>query len=166
MEQISRKKKELGLQEAHTVKSELSEKSRQRKMGLDEFLRRFTSEDNASFEALQELQQKQFLAQISWMHSESDQYKKINQLALENGQKQNGDNSNPTMITDGKGQLRTIPELALVDCDPQPNIFFKNPSQEDLKTKSDIRDALAKLKDTIGPSNQVVKANTRLPSTF
>jgi hypothetical protein len=70
------------------------------------------------------------------MHSESEQYKKINQLALENGQKQNGDNSNPTMITDGDGKLRTIPELALVDCDPQPNIFFKNPSQDDLRSKA------------------------------
>lgn len=54
-------------------------------MGLDEFLRRFTSEDNASFQELQALQNKKFHAQFSWMNEESDQYKKINQLALENG---------------------------------------------------------------------------------
>ena len=81
---IHKKTKELGLQSVS--KSELGSKDEaKRKMGLDEFLARFTSEDNASFQELHDLQNKKFLAQLAWMNRESDQYKKLNQLALEQG---------------------------------------------------------------------------------
>ena len=70
------------------------------------------------------------------------------------------------MIQDSEGKLRTVPEIALVDCDAKPNIFFQKQSEDEQRTKQEVREALAKLKDTIGPNNQVVKANTRLPSAF
>ena len=103
------------------------------------------------------------MASISWMNEESDQYKKLNQLALESGTKNDQTEKSEKVIKDGDGKLRTVPELALANCDAKPNIFFQKDVQ---KTKQEVREALAKMKDTIGPNNQVIKANTRLPSSF
>ena len=53
------------------------------KMGLDEYLRRFTSEDNASFQEIHEKDREKFLQRIGWMFTESEKYQKLNQLAIE-----------------------------------------------------------------------------------
>ena len=49
-------------------------------------MRRFTSEDNASFQKLHDADRENFQAKIGWMFKESDVYANINQLAIENGQ--------------------------------------------------------------------------------
>lgn len=56
-------------------------------MSLNEFLRRYSSEDNIAFEDLQEKDRQRFMNKISWMFDESAKFNKLNQLALEHGHK-------------------------------------------------------------------------------
>ena len=76
---IAKKRSELGL-----LNSE-NQMKKEKKMGLDEYMRKFTSEDNASFQEIHDADRERFQAKIGWMYSESDQYVQINQLAIENG---------------------------------------------------------------------------------
>ena len=50
-------------------------------MGLNEYLRRYTSEDNASFMELHEMNEQKFREKIAWMFRESDQYRALQALA-------------------------------------------------------------------------------------
>jgi hypothetical protein len=54
-------------------------------MGLDEYLRRYTSEDNASFKDVHDKDREAFLKKISWMFNENEKYQKLNLLAIEAG---------------------------------------------------------------------------------
>ena len=47
-------------------------------MGLDAFLRRYTSEDNASFQEIHDKDRQKFLDKIEWMFSESEKYATLN----------------------------------------------------------------------------------------
>lgn len=71
------------------TKSEFGEayKKSQTKLNLNEFLRRYSSEDNIAFEDLQEKDRQKFIKRISWMYDESAKFNKINKLALEYGHK-------------------------------------------------------------------------------
>lgn len=66
---MAMKRAELGLRKPI---SDSEQHRRKGKMGLNEFLRRFTSEDNASFQELHELDQEKFRQKIAWMFRESD----------------------------------------------------------------------------------------------
>ena len=54
-------------------------------MSLDDFLTKYTSEDNQSFQELHDKDRDAFKKKIEWMFSDSDKYQKLNQLALESG---------------------------------------------------------------------------------
>ena len=51
-------------------------------MSLDEYLRRYTSEDNQSFKELHDKDRERFLKKISWMFAEDNKYKQLNTLAI------------------------------------------------------------------------------------
>ena len=78
-------------------------------MGLDEYMRKFTSEDNASFQELHDADREKFMAKIGWMYSESEEYARINQLAIENGQ--NSCRDATRVIEDASGKLKTVPAI-------------------------------------------------------
>ena len=69
---MAMKRAELGLKPVEEANGNTN-----KKMGLNEFLRRFTSEDNASFQELHEMDQEKFRQKIAWMFRESDQYKAL-----------------------------------------------------------------------------------------
>ena len=48
------------------------------KGSLDEFLRRYTSEDNGSFAEMQGKAKEKFMEKIGWMFDENARYKKLN----------------------------------------------------------------------------------------
>jgi len=73
---MAMKRAELGLKQPHG-----DARPKSGKMGLNEFLRRFTSEDNASFQELHELDQEKFREKIAWIFRESEQYKALQALA-------------------------------------------------------------------------------------
>ena len=52
-------------------------------LSLNEYLTKYTSEDNASFQTLHEQDREKFLSKIAWMFKDSERYKQINQLAIE-----------------------------------------------------------------------------------
>ena len=52
-------------------------------MGLDEYLRRYTSEDNKSFQEIHDKERENFLQKLNWMFTEHQKYDKINNLAIE-----------------------------------------------------------------------------------
>ena len=98
---IAKKRTELGLSNPEPI--------REKKMGLNEYMRKFTSEDNASFQELHDADRDRFLAKIAWMYSESEEYAKINNLAIENGQ--NSQRDATRMIEDDSGKLKTVPAI-------------------------------------------------------
>jgi hypothetical protein len=48
------------------------------KMGLDEFLRRYTSEDNSSFQEIHDRDRREFLQRVAWMFNDHDKYERLN----------------------------------------------------------------------------------------
>lgn len=68
---MAQKRAELGLSQPAASYADERKKAKN-KMGLNEFLRRFTSEDNASFEELHEMDQEKFRQKIAWMFRQSD----------------------------------------------------------------------------------------------
>ena len=152
---IAMKRAELGLQPVNT------EVKKPRKLSLNEFLRRFTSEDNASFEELHEMDLERFRQKIAWMFRESNQYKALQALA--------GSDSAvgfPSLVADADGKLRTVPAIKFVANDAQPNIFFREVGEDVAQAKELFEKKLRAIKDKIGPDCQVIKQNTRLPSEF
>lgn len=69
---IAKKRAQLGL--SNSAVNSKGEK----KMGLDEYMRKFTSEDNASFQELHDADRERFMAKIGWMYSESEEYARLN----------------------------------------------------------------------------------------
>lgn len=56
-------------------------------MSLDQFLSKYTSEDNSSFQKIHDKDREDFIKRIGWMFNENEKYSKLNQLAIENGNK-------------------------------------------------------------------------------
>jgi hypothetical protein len=50
-------------------------------------LSKFTSEDNSSFQKIHDKDREDFIKRIGWMFNENEKYSKLNQLAIENGNK-------------------------------------------------------------------------------
>ena len=67
---------------------------------------------------------------------------------------------------DSEGKLRTVPAIKLVENDTQPNIFFREAGEDQIRAKELYQDKLMAIKDKLGPTCQVIKQNTRLPSEF
>lgn len=90
-------------------------KKSSRNLNLNEFLRRYSSEDNIAFEDLQEKERQKFMKRISWMYDESAKYNKMNQLALEHGHKEKSGRPNFLMSSAegveevGSANTRSIP---------------------------------------------------------
>ena len=101
------------------------ERTQAPRMGLDKFLSKFTSDDNASFQEIHEKDRERFQQRIQWMFDESEKYRTLNQLALTN----DPSNSNKTVLLGETKEVRTIPALALCDHEPQPNLFFKETNE-------------------------------------
>mmetsp|Transcript_8416 Transcript_8416/g.14089 ORF Transcript_8416/g.14089 Transcript_8416/m.14089 type:complete len:202 (+) Transcript_8416:139-744(+) len=103
-----------------------------RRMGLDEFLRRYTSEDNISFQELLEKDRQNFLKKISWMFDESAKYKKINQLAVDLGPHTARNQSNLLICQQSKDNqainsqnTRTVPAIAFAkEREARSSLFF------------------------------------------
>ena len=55
-----------------------------RNMSLNEFVRRYTSEDNASFQEIHDRDRNRFLEKIGWMFSESERFNQLNAMAIKN----------------------------------------------------------------------------------
>jgi hypothetical protein len=70
------------------------------------------------------------------------------------------------LLADSEGKLRTVPAIKFVDTDAQPNIFFRDSGEDQVRAKELFQDKLKAIKDKIGPDCQVIKSNTRLPSEF
>ena len=133
-------------------------------MGLNEYLRRFTSEDNASFQQLHEMSEQKFREKIAWMFRESEQYKALQALAGQEATASNTDTQK--LLMDGDGKLRTVPAIKFVNNDTQPYIFFRDSGEDLTRAKELYQEKLMAIKDKLGPTCQVVKQNTRLPSDF
>lgn len=58
------------------------------KLSLDEYLSKYTSEDNQSFQVLHDKEREEFLKRISWMFNDNEKHARLNQLALEHGAKE------------------------------------------------------------------------------
>jgi len=52
------------------------------KMGVDEYLRRFISEDNASFQQLHESEREEFRKRFGWMFEDSAKANVLNRMAI------------------------------------------------------------------------------------
>lgn len=48
------------------------------RMSLDEYLRRYTSEDNQAFVDIHEKDRQEFLKKVAWMFNESEKQQKLN----------------------------------------------------------------------------------------
>lgn len=125
---IAMKRAELGLK---PVPSANDTQKKPRKMGLNEFLRRFTSEDNASFQELHEMDQERFRQKIAWMFKESEQYKTLQALA--GSEPVNAEQ--PKLLADDDGKLRTVAAIKFVENDAQPNIFFREPGEDQARAR-------------------------------
>lgn len=47
-------------------------------MSLDEYMTKFTSEDNSSFQELHEKDHEHFLSKLQWMFHSNEKYNKLN----------------------------------------------------------------------------------------
>lgn len=54
-------------------------------MSLNEYLSKYTSEDNQSFQELHDKDREDFMKRIYWMFAESSNYNRLNHLALTAG---------------------------------------------------------------------------------
>ena len=108
---MAMKRAELGLKPVEEKSSGKGPK----KMGLNEFLRRFTSEDNASFQELHEMDQEKFRQKIAWMFRESDQYKALQALA--GSEATNRPMEQQKLLEDSEGKLRTVPAIKFLEND-------------------------------------------------
>lgn len=125
---IAMKRAELGLKPIENHAN-----TKRKNMGLNEFLRRFTSEDNASFQELHEMDQEKFRQKIAWMFRESEQYKALQALA---GSEANIGKTEPQkLLEDDQGKLRTVPAIKFVDNDAQPNIFFRVVGEDQVQAR-------------------------------
>lgn len=84
-----------GVPEAFTTYEEaidqtLDEKKRvdTSRLILDEYLIRYTSEDNQSYSELNQRDRESFRQRIAWMFNETEKHNKLNQLAIEQGSKE------------------------------------------------------------------------------
>lgn len=48
------------------------------KLSLDEYLSKYTSEDNQSFQVLHDKEREEFLKRISWMFNDNEKYARLN----------------------------------------------------------------------------------------
>ena len=97
-------------------------------MGLDEFLRRFTSEDNASFELISREKRAQMRKKLSWVYNQSKDFNQINELASQISER---DKLKMLIYREEQNQkekdeikLRTIPALEFTKSDPKSALFF------------------------------------------
>ena len=105
-----------------------------------------------------------FRQKIAWMFRESEQYKALQTLAGSEAIEQK--NAPQKLLEDSDGKLRTVPAIKFVENDAQPNIFFREATENQIQAKELFQEKLKAIKDKIGPDCQVVKQNTRLPSEF
>ena len=133
-------------------------------MGLDEYLRKFTSDDNASFQQIHDKDREKFQLKIQWMYRESEKYRTLNQLAIT----QDPRAANQTIVVGDSKEVRTIPSIAMCDHEPQANLFFKE-TDENLERLQEQLEAQRQL-DFVSSKNanprQTVKSNTRIPTHY
>ena len=108
------------------------------------------------------MDQERFRQKIAWMFKESEQYKTLQALA--GSEPVNAEQ--PKLLADDDGKLRTVAAIKFVENDAQPNIFFREPGEDQARARELFKKRLDAVKDKIGPGCQVVKQNTRLPSEF
>ena len=108
------------------------------------------------------MDQEKFRQKIAWMFKESEQYKALQALA--GSEPANAEQ--PKLLADDDGKLRTVAAIKFVENDAQPNIFFREPGEDQVRARELFKQRLDTVKDKIGPECQVVKQNTRLPSEF
>ncbi|CDW83585.1 protein dgcr14 [Stylonychia lemnae] len=146
------------------------------KMGLDEYLRRFTSEDNSSFQEIHQKDRQKFLNKIAWMFNDHDKYANLNQLSIENqpnlGQPKTLLSEAQQLDEVNKFNSRTVPGLTYGDHEPLSSLFFRKP-EEDLGIVYDHQIAIQEKLEDINAKETILinehlikKSNTRLPSKF
>ena len=91
------------------------------KLSLNQFLSKYTSEDNKSFQELHDRDRQEFLKKVSWMFSQNEKHARLNQLAIEGG--------GPKMVT-SEDRVRTVPALQMSEGEAQSGFFFKKPGED------------------------------------
>eukprot|EP00347_Sterkiella_histriomuscorum_P000188 403376844 len=146
------------------------------KIGLDEYLRRYTSQDNQAFVELHQKDRQLFLNKLAWMFNDHDKYSQLNQLSIENGRTNNQSlallSEAQSLNEANRHNSKTIPALQFGEHQIQSQFFFRAPG-EDLGAVYDnqvqIRQNLQDLNEqnlTYKNSDQIKLSNTRLPSKF
>lgn len=148
------------------IEAEVSKRIDVSQMSLDEYVSRYTSEDNSSFQEMNERDREQFLKRISWMFIETDKYNKLNQLALEHGAAA----KHKMLVHDDQQKLRTIPRIQMNEHVTQSQLFFHKPG-EDLARAHElqvaIREAWADIKGGVGSAtSRIAKSNCRFSSEY
>jgi len=73
-ERLSQYDEDLDEGEAHLKKDRIDIS----RMSLNQFLNRYTSEDNHSFQSLHDKDRDEFIKRIGWMYQENERYTKLN----------------------------------------------------------------------------------------
>ena len=93
------------------------------KLSLNQFLSKYTSEDNKSFQDLHDRDRQEFLKKVSWMFSQNEKHAKLNQLAIEGG-------GVTTKMVSSEDRVRTVPVLQMSEGEAQSSFFFRKPGED------------------------------------
>lgn len=134
------------------------------KLSLNQFLSKYTSEDNKSFQELHDRDRQEFLLKVSWMFSQNEKHARLNQLAIENG-------SGAIKMVTSEDKVRTVPALQMSEGEAQSSFFFRKPG-ENLARAYDhqvaVRESQASIPQSLADTEaqRISKTNTRFSSQY